>query len=64
MELKLSENALRVLERRYLKKDEHGKIIETPQEMFSRVAKAIAAADKFYGRSEKEIADLKETLRT
>ncbi|HLD82424.1 MAG TPA: vitamin B12-dependent ribonucleotide reductase, partial [Candidatus Omnitrophota bacterium] len=58
MELKLSENALRVLERRYLKKDEHGKIIETPQEMFSRVAKAIAAADKFYGRSEKEIADL------
>ncbi len=34
MGLKLSENALKVLERRYLKKDEQAKILETPEEMF------------------------------
>lgn len=60
MALKLSENSLKVLQRRYLKKDETGKIIETPEEMFRRVAKAIAIADKQYGRPLKEIADLEE----
>jgi len=60
MKLDLSENALRVLERRYLKKDEQGKVVETPEELFRRVAKAIALADKEYGRSEKEVAQLEE----
>ena len=46
--MKLSENALTVLERRYLFKDEDGKIIETPEEMFRRIAKFIASADKIY----------------
>ncbi len=41
-ELKLSVNAVRVLERRYLLKDEHGSVIETPAQLFRRVAKAIA----------------------
>lgn len=45
---KLSKNALTVLERRYLKKDETGKVIETPQNMFSRVAVAVAQADLLY----------------
>lgn len=45
---KLSENALKVLESRYLRKDENGKIIETPQQMFQRVAQNIAAAEKIY----------------
>jgi ribonucleoside-diphosphate reductase alpha chain len=62
MSLKLSENALKVLERRYLAKDEQGKIIETPEELFCRVAKAMAQADKFYGKSEKEIAELEESF--
>jgi len=60
MNLKLSENALKVLKRRYLKKDEEGKVIETPEEMFRRVASAIALADKFYGKSEKEIQKIEE----
>ncbi len=60
--LNLSENALTVLERRYLKKDEQGKVIETPQEMFLRVAKAIASADKLYGRSEQEVSKLQEVF--
>ena len=41
-DLKLSVNALKVLEERYLLKDSKGKIIETPTEMFRRVAGAIA----------------------
>ncbi len=60
MELKLSENALKVLERRYLKKDEQGKVIETPEEMFRRVAQAIALADKLYAKSETEVANLEK----
>ena len=47
--LVLSENARTVLERRYLRKDLHGKIIETPEEMFRRVARHIAKAEKAYG---------------
>ena len=35
---KLSENALRVLQKRYLRKDDKGKVVETPRELFARVA--------------------------
>jgi ribonucleoside-diphosphate reductase alpha chain len=48
-ELTLSENAKTVLERRYLKKDTKGKLQETPVQMFRRVAKHIAKAEKRYG---------------
>lgn len=47
-ELKLSLNAIKVLEKRYLKKDDHGKVIETPGQLFRRVAKNIASAEKVY----------------
>lgn len=57
--LKLSENALTVLERRYLLKDESGQIIETPEQMFRRVAKFIASADKIYD-SAKDIEIVEE----
>jgi len=46
--INLTENALRVLERRYLKKDKQGQVIETPEEMFHRVAQAIASAELTY----------------
>jgi len=59
---KLSENALKVLERRYLKKDEQGKVIETPEEMFLRVAKAIALADKFYGKNEGGVEEIERAF--
>jgi ribonucleoside-diphosphate reductase alpha chain len=47
-DIKLGDNALRVLERRYLTKDEGGKVVETPQELFRRVAKHIASAELIY----------------
>ncbi|MFH0826862.1 MAG: vitamin B12-dependent ribonucleotide reductase [Candidatus Omnitrophota bacterium] len=62
MELKLSENALKVLERRYLKKDELGKPIETPEQMFRRVALAIASAEKMYGKDAQVTEGLTEAF--
>jgi len=45
-DLGLSYNQLIVIGNKYLQKDDHGKIIETPKQMFVRVAKAIANAEK------------------
>ena len=55
MDIKLSENSLKVLEKRYLKKDAQGKVTETPQELFRRVAGVIASADKLYGKTPAEV---------
>jgi len=44
----ISNNALVVLNGRYLKKDAEGNVIETPDEMFRRVAKNLAQADRLY----------------
>lgn len=48
-DLKLTVNAIVVLEKRYLLKDENGRITETPSQLFRRVAKAIADIDRHYG---------------
>ena len=50
--LVLSDNAQRVLERRYLRKDSEGKVIETPEQMFRRVAHHVAKAEEKYGDAE------------
>ncbi|MFC1699829.1 vitamin B12-dependent ribonucleotide reductase [Candidatus Omnitrophota bacterium] len=46
----LSENSKKVLEKRYLKKDEQGNVEETPDDMFQRVALNIAQAEKLYNQ--------------
>ena len=49
---RISENALTVLRRRYLIKDEQGAVIESPEELFRRVAGNIARADLLYGHAD------------
>src|SRR6476646_8229933 len=49
--VRLSPNAITVLEKRYLIKDEQGQPVEAPQDLFWRVARTIAEADRRYGVS-------------
>ena len=53
----LSNNARIVLEKRYLVKNERGKPVETPEELFWRVATVVAEADRRYGASEGAVGD-------
>jgi len=46
----LSKNAVTVLEKRYLRRDVEGKVLETPADMFRRVASTIAAPDKKFDK--------------
>ncbi len=54
---KLTENALRVLEKRYLKRDDKNRLMETPKELFMRVAWNLAQADRYYGADEAQVAE-------
>lgn len=49
-----SDRAKTVLEIRYLLKNEKGEVIETPDEMFRRVAQYVARAEELYGESWEE----------
>jgi ribonucleoside-diphosphate reductase alpha chain len=57
-EISLTPNALKVLEKRYLKKDREGKVIETPEELFRRIARNVASIDLRYGKSEEDVRKL------
>jgi ribonucleoside-diphosphate reductase alpha chain len=65
----MNRNALTVLERRYLLRDESGRVTETPAGLFRRVAHAVAAADRGHeggvagARSEQEYFEAMEGLR-
>jgi ribonucleoside-diphosphate reductase alpha chain len=65
--MELSKNALKVLQARYLLKDEHGRVIETPEGLFRRVAATVASAEKLYGGDagvwEERFYDLMSSLR-
>ena len=56
----ITDNALVVLEKRYLDKDTNDKVKEDPQGMFRRVARALAAPDRAYGRSDEQIGETTE----
>ncbi len=58
--LNLSQNALAVLQKRYLKRNEEGKVIETPESLFRRVARHVASADALYGKAEAEVKQVEE----
>lgn len=56
--LNFSENAIKVLEKRYLKRDKNGNCTETPSDMFKRVAETIAKGDLNFGKSQEEVNQL------
>ncbi len=58
--INLTENAVKVLQRRYLKRNQKGELLETPNDMFLRVARNIASAEKNYGKDEGEIAQIEK----
>ena len=62
----LSTNSLKVLKERYLLKDDFGRVIEVPREMFERVAKNVAQAEKLYDKDpdsvEKEFFEIMSDL--
>jgi ribonucleoside-diphosphate reductase alpha chain len=58
LEPKLTVNALEVLRARYLLKDEHERIKETPVQLFVRVARAVAEIDKKYGEDPKKSEEI------
>jgi ribonucleoside-diphosphate reductase alpha chain len=60
--LDLSANALTVLERRYLIKDDQGKPVEKAEDLFWRVARTVAAPDRTYGASAKAVETAAEAF--
>ncbi|MBR1424547.1 vitamin B12-dependent ribonucleotide reductase [bacterium] len=58
--LNLTENAVKVLEKRYLKRDKNGNCTETPADMFRRVADTIAAGDLKFGKSQSDVKELSD----
>lgn len=48
---KLTPNALRIAQARYLRRDEQGDLIETPEQMFKRVAKTLSSIEKKYNKN-------------
>ena len=58
--VRLSDNARAVLEKRYLARDDHGRVAETPEELLWRVATHVAIAERAYGADEKKIGETAE----
>lgn len=54
----LTPNSLKVLQKRYLMKDEAGNPVEDPSDMFTRVAENIASAEAVWGADEAEVAEI------
>lgn len=59
-EIPLSHTAHVVAEKRYLRTDENGKVIETVYDMFERVANNIASADAIYGATQTQVKETAE----
>jgi len=53
----LTENSVTVLEKRYLRKNQAGNVMETPAELFWRVAAAVGGAEREYGKSPEEVEE-------
>ncbi|MBS3052567.1 MAG: adenosylcobalamin-dependent ribonucleoside-diphosphate reductase [Candidatus Aenigmarchaeota archaeon] len=58
--LALTDNAMTLLKLRYLRKNENGEIVETPEQMFRRICHAIASVERNYGKSDTEVEKIEE----
>ncbi|MFA5353162.1 MAG: vitamin B12-dependent ribonucleotide reductase [Thermodesulfovibrionales bacterium] len=58
--LPLTDNAQKVLEKRYLLRNKEGQVIETPEDLFRRVASFVASADTRYGKFPEQVKDTEE----
>jgi ribonucleoside-diphosphate reductase alpha chain len=58
-----SENAMKVLNKRYFLRDENGQITEDVDDLFGRVAVCVAAVEKRWGLSAAAIEQLAETYK-
>ncbi|MDO8581490.1 MAG: adenosylcobalamin-dependent ribonucleoside-diphosphate reductase [bacterium] len=63
-ELGFADNAIRVMEKRYLIRNEEGQLIETPKTMFRRVARALAEVERRYNASDAQVKDWEEKFYT
>ncbi|MCE5313115.1 MAG: adenosylcobalamin-dependent ribonucleoside-diphosphate reductase [Nitrospiraceae bacterium] len=52
--MQLTDNAIKTLDARYLLRDEKGRVIETPEQMFRRVAGSVASSEKIYNNDNHE----------
>lgn len=59
-DLKMPINSLIVLAARYLSRDENRNVIETPKMLFERVSKAIAAAERAYGKTDEQAKEVEK----
>jgi ribonucleoside-diphosphate reductase alpha chain len=55
VKIELTPNSMKVLQRRYLRRDEEGRVVETPQDLFLRVARVVAETDRGYGAGDTEV---------
>jgi ribonucleoside-diphosphate reductase alpha chain len=53
-----SSNAIIVLKKRYLKKNNRGEVIETPEELLQRVSKTIASIEASYAKTDEQIREI------
>lgn len=57
--LPYSDNALKVMAKRYLKKDQNEKVCETPEQMMERVAVSLSEVEKRYGKNDEQVAEIR-----
>ena len=60
MVMDLNDNARITYEKRYLKRDEQGNVVETPEDLLQRVAENIASVERDFGRTEEEVKIIQE----
>ena len=61
-EPRLAPNAVETLRRRYLRRDGDGRVVETPRQMFARVARSVASAEKSFGADDAEVGAVERSF--